>query len=310
MIDSKKIRKRINRFIGYFGLILCSGILKFFPEAWLYGFAKTVAVLSCFVARKQRRIAVESLTIAFGKEKSEEEINKITKDCFIFMAKAGAELMFLMDRPHLIKKKVKIVGRDHLENALAKSKGVILVSAHFGNFPLMLARLSIEGYKTAGIMRFMRDKQAEKIFMRKRTRLGIKTIYSQPRKECVEECIRSLRNNELLFIPLDQNFGSGGVFVNFFGRKAATATGPVVLARRTEAVILPCFILRQKDDTHKIIFEPPLILEKDKFSQESITINVQKLTDIIESYIRRYPAEWGWIHRRWKSQPTNNNVRN
>jgi KDO2-lipid IV(A) lauroyltransferase len=220
------------------------------------------------------------------------------------MAKAGLELMFFMDKPELLKKRVEFVGRENLEAALAKGKGVILVSAHFGNFPLMLAKLSLEGYKTSGIIRYMRDVQAEKFFMAKRTQVGIKTIYSQPRKACVEETIRALRNNELVFIPLDQNFGTGGVFVNFFGRKAATATGPVVLALRTKATVLPCFIVRQKDDTHKIILEPVLDLKEGKDYQETIIINIQRLTDIIESYIRKYPAEWGWIHRRWKSRPS------
>jgi KDO2-lipid IV(A) lauroyltransferase len=220
------------------------------------------------------------------------------------MAKAGLELMFFMDKPELLKKRVEFVGRENLEAALAKGKGVILVSAHFGNFPLMLAKLSLEGYKTSGIIRYMRDVQAEKFFMAKRTQVGIKTIYSQPRKACVEGTIRALRNNELVFIPLDQNFGTGGVFVNFFGRKAATATGPVVLALRTKATVLPCFIVRQKDDTHKIILEPVLDLKEGKDYQETIIINIQRLTDIIESYIRKYPAEWGWIHRRWKSRPS------
>ncbi|MBU1905372.1 MAG: lysophospholipid acyltransferase family protein, partial [Candidatus Omnitrophica bacterium] len=114
----------------------------------------------------------------------------------------------------------------------------------------------------------------------------------------------ALRNNEAVFLPLDQNFGSGGVFVDFFGKKAATAIGPVVFARRTKAAIVPCFIIRQKDDTHQIVFEPPLELEEGKDKQETIVINIQKLTNIIESYIRRYPAEWGWIHRRWKSKPS------
>jgi KDO2-lipid IV(A) lauroyltransferase len=149
----------------------------------------------------------------------------------------------------------------------------------------------------------MRDSRVEKIFMAKRNRLKINTIYSQPRKACVDNSIRALRNNELLFIPIDQNFGTGGVFVDFFGRKAATATGPVVLTRRTGAPIVPCFVVRQKDDTHEIIFEPPLNLEEAKTTQETIIIDTQKLTSIIESYIRRYPAEWGWIHRRWKSKP-------
>jgi KDO2-lipid IV(A) lauroyltransferase len=302
-MDSKKIRKSIGRFFGWLGLTFSSLIINLMPAAWLYDFAQGIAKIGYRIAKKQRKIAVESLGIAFGNEKSRQEIEKIAQDCFTFMAKAGLEIMFLMDRPSLLKKQVGVVGKENLDNALAKGKGVILVSAHFGNFPLMLARLSLEGYKVGGIIRHMRDSRAEKMFMTKRTKMGIKTIYSQPRKACVEETIRSLRNNELVFIPIDQNFGSGGVFVDFFGRKAATATGPVVLAKRTKAVILPCFIVRQKDDTQKIIFEPPLNLEEGRTDEETVGINIQRLTDMIESYIRKYPADWGWIHRRWKSRP-------
>lgn len=269
----------------------------------MYGFARNIAYLGYIFARKQRQIAIESLAIAFGKDKTQQEIERIAQNCFIFMAKSAMEVMFLMDKPKALMKRVEIVGKNNLDVALAKGKGVILVSAHFGNFPLLMARLSLEGYKTAGIMRYMRDERAEKFFMAKRTRMGIKTIYSQPRKTCVEITIKTLRNNEIVFIPLDQNFGTGGVFVDFFGQKAATATGPVVLAQRTKASILPCFILRQEDDTHKIICEPALELEEGRDSQETITINIQKLTNLIEAYIRKYPAEWGWIHRRWKSRP-------
>jgi KDO2-lipid IV(A) lauroyltransferase len=107
----------------------------------------------------------------------------------------------------------------------------------------------------------------------------------------------------LLFVPIDQNFGEGGIFVDFFGRKAATATGPIILAKRTKAAIIPCFIIRQRDDTHKIIFEPPLKLEEGKDEETNILINIQRLTNIIELYIRKYPAEWSWVHRRWKSRP-------
>jgi KDO2-lipid IV(A) lauroyltransferase len=153
-------------------------------------------------------------------------------------------------------------------------------------------------------MRPMRDSRVEKIFMHKRNRFNIKTIYNQPRDVCVNKSIEALRNNEIVFIPIDQNFGSGGVFVDFFGAKAATATGPVVLAQRTKAALLACFIIRQKDDRHKIIFEPPLNLEQGQDFRETAVINIQRLTNIIESYIRRYPAEWGWIHRRWKSKPS------
>ena len=301
-MDSKKIRKSISRFFGLVGFTLCSLTIKFIPAPSLYGFTRYVSSLGYIIARKQRKIALESLSFAFGKEKTKQEIEQIARDCFTYIAKTGVEVLSLMDRPALIKERIKIVGKGILDNALSNGCGVILVSAHFGNFPLMLARFALEGYKTAGIMRPMRDSRAERIFSKKRAKLNIKTIYSQPRAACVSNTLRALRDNELVFIPLDQNFGTGGVFVNFFGRKAATATGPVVLAQRTGATILPCFIVRQKDDTHKIIFEPALNLEKKGSPQETTLINIQKLTCIIESYIRRYPAEWGWIHRRWKSQ--------
>lgn len=256
-----------------------------------------------FFAKKQRIIALESLSAAFANEKSTNEINRIAKDSFSCMVKSAVELMFLMGKPHALKKRIGLVNKEYLDAALLKGNGVILVSAHFGNFPLLLARLSLEGYKTSAIMRTMRDERVEKIFVKKRRKYNVKTIYSQPRNVCVDTTIRALRNNEIVFILIDQNFGTGGVFVDFFGQKAATATGPVVLAQRTKAALLPCFIIRQRDDTHRIVLEPELELREGKTHQETVLINIQRLTGIIETYIRRYPAEWGWIHRRWKSKP-------
>jgi len=302
-MDSKKLRKSLSRFMAWFGLNICSLIVRVIPFGYLYAFAKNIASLAYVFAAKQRRIALDSLGIAFGQEKSRLEIEKIAKDCFIYMAKSAVELMFFFDKSHILKIKVDIQGRQNLDKALACGRGVILASAHFGNFPLLLGRLAVDGYKTCGIMRPMHDARVEKIFLEKRERYGVRTIYSQPRNECVNSTIAALRNNELVFIPIDQNFGTGGVFVNFFGRQAATATGPVILAQRTKAAIIPCFILRQLGDRHKIIFEPELELKEGRDSQDTVLINIQRLTDIIEGYIRKYPAEWGWIHRRWKNKP-------
>jgi len=302
-MDRKKIRKTFSRLAAWWGLNISSLIVSLLPERCIYSFAEGLAGLAYCCAVKQRKIALNSLSIAFGKDKSPEEIRRIARDCFMTMAKSGVELMFLLNKPQLLRKYAFFGGRENLDAALVKGKGVILVSAHFGNFPLLLGRLSIEGYTAGGIMRPMRDKTTEDYFFKTRQRYGVKTIYSQPRKVCVEETIRSLRNNELVFIPIDQNFGTAGVFVDFFGVKAATATGPVVFAQRTNAALVPCFIVRQPDNRNKIIFEPELKLQQGATAQETVAINIQRLTDIIESYIRRYPAEWGWIHRRWKSRP-------
>jgi len=263
-----------------------------------------IAIGYCFVI-KQRRIAEESLKIAFGQEKSQDEIRQISKKCFQNVGQGMVELIYFMEHPRMISEKVSIEGREHLDAALKEGKGVIAVSAHFGNFPLMLLRFVQEGYKTNAIIRPARDEDLEKYFLDLRSRLGLNTVYAIPRKQCVDVSIKALRNNELLFIPLDQNFGSAaGVFVDFFGQKAATATGPVIFSKRTGAPILPMFIIREGEDRHKIIIEPPFRLEEKADDRETIHANTARITQLIEKYIRRYPHEWGWMHRRWKTRPS------
>jgi len=276
----------------------------FVSEGFFYGLANFVAWIGYYIAGRHRRIALESLRIAFGNEKSQQEMEKIAKDSLRDIARSGMEMVFFVGHPHLIKDRVKIEGKEYLDRALSEGKGVIIVSGHFGNFPLMLMKLAQEGYKINSLIRPMRDQKLDRYLFKKRTEINVATIYSIPYKQCIGGILRALRGNELVFMPMDQNFGTGGIFVDFFGIKAATATGPVVFARRTKAAILPMFIVRnKKDNSLKIVVEAPLGIEESKDNKEVIQRTVQKITNIIEGYIRRYPEEWGWIHRRWKSRP-------
>ena len=303
-MDFKKFYKHFKRRLGRYGLAFAFLIIRILPEKAIYSFAIFVADLGFVIAGKKRKNALESLNIAFGDKKDARQLRQIAKASFEYMAKSGLELLSLLQHIDRIKEKVTIEGKENLDKALSEGKGVICVSAHFGNFPLMICKFARDGYKTNCIMRNMRDQQVEDIFQEKRTKVGIRTIYSKPRPQCVNESLKALRNNELLFIQLDQNFGSGGVFVDFFGTKAATATGPVIFAMRTDAPILPVFIIRNKDNTHKVIIDPSFHLEEKDSHGETVLANVARITKIIEEYIRKYPEEWGWIHRRWKSRPT------
>lgn len=298
-----KIRKSLT-FVFVRAIVEFSSlIVRHVSQRSIYAVAGFMGYLLGIVFRKHRMTAYAGLESAFGNGLSLQERKRVVWDCFVNMAKSAGELIYGIHRPGFFRSIVRIKNSQVLDQALKAGKGVILVSAHFGNFPLMLARLSLEGYKTSVIMRPLKEGRVEEIFDAERRRIDVETILSIPRRACVEGAIRSLRNNRALLIPLDQNFGSGGVFVDFFGAKAATATGPVVLAQRTGAAILPCFIVRQKDDTHDIFFEPAIEIEKGSNEEETIVINIQKITDIIESYIRKYPAQWSWIHRRWKARP-------
>jgi KDO2-lipid IV(A) lauroyltransferase len=305
-MEPKKITKTISRSFAWLALLFCSLIVRILPLSLLYGFAKVMAKIVFLVAVRQRKIALESLSIAFGKTKSRQELNKIARNCFSSVARSGVEMIFFMKRPHLLREGIILQNKHILDEALLRKKGAILVSGHFGNFPLAMLSLVQAGYQVGGIMRPMRDQRVERMFSQLRNKLGIKTIYSYPRKACVEQTIRALKSNEVVCIQLDQNFGTGGIFVDFFGQQAATATGPVVFALRTKAAVIPSFIVREKDGTNRIIFEPEFNLKQEDSFNKTVLLNIQGLTDIIESYVRRYPEQWGWMHRRWKTRPKGN----
>ncbi|MBZ0165722.1 MAG: lysophospholipid acyltransferase family protein, partial [Candidatus Omnitrophica bacterium] len=108
--------------------------------------------------------------------------------------------------------------------------------------------------------------------------------------------------------PMDQHTGTAGsVLVAFFGQKAATATGPIVLSKRTGAPLISMFIMRKENGMHRIIVEPPMPLTEDPDHEKMLQVNVQKITDVFERYVREYPQEWGWMHRRWKIDPATHN---
>jgi Kdo2-lipid IVA lauroyltransferase/acyltransferase len=299
----KKFRRAVARYVYYFFIWL----FKILPYSLIKAMTGFLLPLGFFLLRGMRRTAMETLTMAFGKEKSPEELARICRECFYNAGRGAIELGTYNTRPHMIVERFSFAegSRENLDAALAEGKGVLGISAHFGNFPLMLLYLSQVGYPTNAIIRPSRDEVIEKDFQEARTRMKLKTIHSYPRETCVRQSLKSLRDKELLVVLLDQNTGSkSGVFVDFFGQKAGTATGPIIFALRTGSPLLPMFTIRDGEGRHKLIVEPHFYLEKKDTDEETLAYNVQKITNIIERYIRKYPAEWGWMHKRWKSKKT------
>ena len=278
-------------------------MVRVIPRCCIYGFAYILSKVIYILAIKQRRVAFAGLEIAFGDQKTKEERKKIAIECFDVMVKNIIEFLVFINNPDLIDKHARVEGYEYLVKALEKGKGVVALSAHIGNFPLLLVKLARDDYKINSLLRHMRDPWMDEYLYKRRTALGVGSVFTQPRKKCVEESLEVLRKNQILFIQLDQNFGTGGVFVDFFGKKAATAKGPIVLALRAKSPIVPMFIVRENKNMHKIIIEPEVEVVEGRDSEETIQLNAAKLTKLIESYVRKYPSEWGWIHRRWKARP-------
>ncbi len=299
----------MQRALARKAMFISFAVYKYLPYFLVKFISNALMAVAFPFLIRHKRVAKESLQIAFGQEKSEQEIRQITKKCFKNFGYAMVELLYSMANPRMVKNIVTLEGIENLEQALAKGNGVVAVTAHFGNFPLMMMALGQKGYKVSSIIRPVRDKKMEEFLVQKRQECKLNTVYAIPRTQCVRDSFKALKDNGILFVPLDQNFGNGkGVFVDFFGRKAATATGPIIFAERANAAILPMFIIRTDRDHNKVIIEKPLALVQGKDKKETIFLTTSKITNIIEEYIRKYPHEWGWFHERWKTRPSAHNT--
>jgi len=307
MKSVKKIKRTLARWAYYFFYWFFSLL----PLKLIFILSDGLLSIGFFSLVGMRKIAKESLTIAFGKEKSEDEINQILHDCFFNLGRGYIEMFCYIQRPELILKKLRLTdgSLQNLENAIKENKGVVGVSAHFGSFSLMLLHLGKLGYPIHTILRPSRDEIMEKSFQTHRARMNFKTILSFPRYACIRQSLTILRKKEVVVVLMDQNTDEkSGVFVDFFNQKAGTPTGAVTFAMHTGSPILPMFTMRDGKDSHKIIIEPHFYLEIKHTDEETLQHNVQRITNIIERYIRKYPTEWGWMNKRWKSKPVENST--
>lgn len=296
------IRKTCSRALRRHALFLIRRIVSHLPYRIFKMTTPFFIKVGLFFFKKKKRVVRENLYAVFNGEKSAQEIDILVEAHFNHVLNDMIEFIFFLDHPGKIAERVEIEGSHYLDEALKKGHGAIMLSAHFGSFGLMFLRMAMRGYKSNFIIRPIRDEQIEEFITDYSARHGIRAIRALPARECVEQSLRCLKNNEILFILLDQNYSQdSAVVVDFFGRPAATATGPVVFSARSQAPILPVFITGDADGNYKISISAPVDLEVPHQEDFALARNTAQLTRIIEEQIRRYPHEWGgWMHRRWK----------
>jgi len=294
-------------------------MLRFLKEWLYYLFAMSVIQLTSRLPRRtaltigailanlifrlfknDRRRTYENLRSCLGIK--EEQVAEIARECFQHWGKSVIEVMRF---PQLTCPKVNQLvvfeGKENLDLALQAGRGVILITAHLGNWELLGASLALNGYPVSVIAREVRSEKLQKLMEAHRQTVGMKVIY---RGAAVKNGLRCLKRNEILGILSDVDTKADGVFVDFLGKLAYTPLGPVAIALKTQSLIVPAFIIRQPDDSHRVVIEKPLKLQITGQKDVDIQINIQSMTKIIEYYVRKYPAQWIWMHQRFKTCPS------
>jgi len=200
---------------------------------------------------------------------------------------------------------IAIEGREHLERALARGRGVIAVSAHLGNYPLVGTRLAREGHPFKMAVRDLPTGYGSIIYGKARELICLPSLATTPERQFFKEALRLLRDNGILCLIADENKRRGGIFVDFFGRPASTAPGPAALALRTGAALVPMFIVRTPDHaTQRLIIEQEIPWARSGDDGQDMRAITARYTQAIERHIRQNLTQWMWTNWRWRTQPS------
>ena len=295
------LEKFLKIHLGYFLFRLWTSWARRLPITSLSTYGEKLGLLSFYLLRKWRRVALNNLNLALGKEKGKDEIHRICRELFRNIGRDMMETCRLNDLgDSYLKNLVSFEGKHHLDEAIKEGKGVIGLSGHLGNFPLMSARLVNEGYPLSVVIRDPDNPKIAKDALYARDSLGIVTIPDEPRMACVSKCFKALKENRILLLLIDQNAPVTDAWVDFFGYLVPTFKGPALFSMRTGAPVLPMFMSRNLDNSHRITIQPPVTLNITGNAEQDIISNTAQFSKSIEAAIRQYPEQWLWIYRRFK----------
>lgn len=271
------------------------------PRRVGYMLATGIGKSTYWILSKERAKAVRHLKIAFGEEKSKDEFHRIGQNAFVNLAKSAIDVLLF---PKLNRKRIERLvhlegGRWKLDEALARGKGVIMLTGHIGNWELLASYFRFLGYPGQLVGRRIYYELFDRLLVSLRKSALVSTVY---RDESPRKILAELRQNHVVGMSADQDIDSlEGIFVSFFGWETWTPTGPAKIALASGAAIVPAFMIHERDHYRLFIEDPILPVEGDS-KEEAVRLITQAWSQIVERYIRQYPDQWVWMHNRWKTK--------
>jgi Kdo2-lipid IVA lauroyltransferase/acyltransferase len=275
-------------------------LLKHVPLKVRRALAFFLARIFYHISLKHRLIAIQNLIRSFP-DKPLREIIHLAKESYVAFTIVVADFF---DIPYFKKddlhRWISIEGLDNYMEACKEGKGVLIFSAHFGNWEVGNAALAIMTRPFVFVYRVFDSPLLENAIT------GVRASYgniSLSKENAMRPMIRLLKKGAVINILIDQNVAwYEGVFVDFFGRKACTTPGLALLALHTKAPVLPVFTRHLPNGKYLMEIGKKVEIVNSGNRDADVLINTQNFTKIIEDKIRQYPAQWLWFHQRWKTK--------
>jgi KDO2-lipid IV(A) lauroyltransferase len=289
--------------IDYIASILTRGlniIFHFIPIKANLWVGRSIGTIAFAFNKKRRLIAYANLKAAFAKDKSPEELRAITRDVYVNLVQTFSEIASLTKlNKDYVDRYVEVVNMERIEDAAKSGRGTMLLTAHFGDWELSSLVSALKGFPITVLAREQKMKRLNELLNALRESKGCKVVR---KGMSTKNILRELYRKNMVGILSDQDAGKKGTFVNFFGRPTSAHIGPFEIAKRTDSIILPNFIVRVNGPFHKLYLEEYIDVRRSE-GRGGLIDSLQRYMSLLEKYIRKYPAQWLWLHKRWKSTP-------
>lgn len=283
--------------LKYFLYRLAQSFALSLPIKAAYRLAVFAADLYSVFAFIDRRRVAQNLKIIFP-QKTDCEISVIRKQLFHNFAKYLVDFFrFNKLDMRYIKENIHVRNMHHVDSALTLGKGVILVTAHLGNWELGGVVISMLGYPFITVALRHKSKEVDAFFNGQRQSKGVSVLALG---NAAKGCLKALRKNELLGLVGDRDFVGKGMVVEFFGKPTVFPLGPAALSLQTKSKIIPGFMLRNKDDSFDLVMDKPIEYIPTGDNEKDERELIIRYKTIFEDYIRRYPEQWYMFRRFWK----------
>lgn len=297
-MKKKSAKRNFLEWAAYAALRFFGAMASLLPASWLKILGAGIGRLVFRLSEKHRNIALQGVNVCFGNERDEEERRRIALRGFESM---GKNLLLFLKLPAVSRERLKadvtFVNEENLKDALARGKGVLLLSAHMGNWEYAGAAIAARGYPVVGVVQRISNPWVDSYVSNIRHQKGIPLVVRS--RASTEDYVRVLNENKILILVTDQNAAHRGVPAKFFGVDTPTFVGWITLSRRTDAAVVPAFSAYENGRLC-IFFEKPVDISEEENLQKTYIVNAERVNAIIEKYIRRYPEQWFWLHNRWR----------
>lgn len=248
--------------------------------------------------RPHRRLSRGNLEAAFPR-RTPKEIERTVRGVFRHFGRLLTEMLRVSALSHEQLRALCVFdGLERAQQAFAQGRGALFVTGHFGFWELQALAHPLAMAPIAVVARALDNPLLHDLLERLRTSTGNQVIY---RRGGLRRILRTLQQNGGVALLIDQHIQApDAVMVDFFGRPASTTSAVAVLAHRTGAVVIPVFALPMPDGRYRMVYEHPVEPPTDE-SPEAVRDFTQRCTDVLEMYVRKYPAYWLWMHRRWRT---------